>query len=92
MFSITNGKDKNNKERQNFDSKIVLFCLAVSDFTIINVRGNFDKNTEKILKICHEKNGVSEDGIKQKIINCYCFESKLCIENSDPMQSIGNLH
>lgn len=29
----------------NFDSKLVLFCLAVSDFIIVNVKGNLDKST-----------------------------------------------
>jgi hypothetical protein len=49
LFAVTNDKDKKEKERKNFDSKLVLFCLAVSDFTIINVRGNFDKNTKDML-------------------------------------------
>jgi GTPase Era involved in 16S rRNA processing len=53
IFAIMNEKDKNEKERIKFDSKLVLFCLAVSDLTIINVRGNIDKNTEIMLKICH---------------------------------------
>ena len=29
--------------------------MAVSDFIIINVRGNLDHNTEKILRICYDK-------------------------------------
>jgi GTPase Era involved in 16S rRNA processing len=45
MFAVTNEKDAKEKDRKNFDSKLVLFCLAVSDLTIINVRGNIDKNT-----------------------------------------------
>ena len=53
LFAITNEKDKQDEERKDFDSKLVLFCLAVSDFVILNVRGNFDQNTEKIVKICH---------------------------------------
>ena len=32
-----------------------MFCLAVSDFVLINVRGNFDINTEKIVRICHQR-------------------------------------
>jgi hypothetical protein len=45
MFAITNEKDSKEKDRRNFDSKLVLFCLAVSDLTIINVKGNIDKHT-----------------------------------------------
>ena len=33
----------------------MLFCLAVSDIVVINVRGNLDFNTERILRICYEK-------------------------------------
>ena len=55
LFSITNKKDAKKEDREDFDSKLVLFCLAVSDFVIINVRGNLDHNTEKILRICYDK-------------------------------------
>ena len=39
LFSVSDGK-----KRENFDSKLVLFCLAISDMVIINVRGNIDNN------------------------------------------------
>ena len=55
LFSITNEKGEAYTERQNFDSKLVLFCLAVSDFVIVNARGNLDSNTKKIMKVCKEK-------------------------------------
>ena len=55
LFALTNEKDYSQQDRKDFDSKLVLFCLAVSDFIIINVRGNLDNNTEKILRICYEK-------------------------------------
>lgn len=45
LFALTNETDENFDDRKNFDSKLVLFCLAVSDFVIINVRGNLDQNT-----------------------------------------------
>ena len=45
LFALTNETDENFEDRENFDSKLVLFCLAVSDFVIINVRGNLDQNT-----------------------------------------------
>lgn len=53
LFGITNKRDLEDQERKNFDSKLVLFCLAVSDFVIMNVRGNFDANTERIVRLCH---------------------------------------
>ena len=52
LFSVSERKTGNAKERENFDSKLVLFCLAISDMVIINVRGNIDNNVEKILRIC----------------------------------------
>ena len=55
LFAVTNEKDAQKEDRDDFDSKLVLFCLAVSDFVIINVRGNLDHNTEKILRICYDK-------------------------------------
>jgi GTPase Era involved in 16S rRNA processing len=45
LFAVTNEKDDKYVDRQNFDSKLVLFCLAISNFVIINVKGNIDKNT-----------------------------------------------
>ena len=53
LFALTNEKDKKDEDRKDFDSKLVLFCLAVSDFIVLNVRGNVDKNTEKIFRLCH---------------------------------------
>jgi GTPase Era involved in 16S rRNA processing len=55
LFAVTNDKDRSDDDRKNFDSKLVLFCLAISDFVVLNVRGNVDKNTEKIVKMCHER-------------------------------------
>ena len=52
---MTNDKDKDDEDRKDFDSKLVLFCLAVSDFIVLNVRGNIDKNTEKIFRLCHQR-------------------------------------
>lgn len=55
LFAITNDRDREDEDRKDFDSKLVLFCLAVSDFVIVNVRGNFDKNSEKIIRLCHQR-------------------------------------
>ncbi len=53
LFAITNEKD--NEFRNGFDSKLVLFCLAVSDYIVVNVRGNLDQNTEKMIRLCHQR-------------------------------------
>jgi hypothetical protein len=29
--------------------------LAVSDFVVINIRGNVDKNTERIIRLCNNR-------------------------------------
>lgn len=55
LFAITNDKDKEDEDRKDFDSKLVLFCMAVSDFVVVNVRGNFDVNTEKVVRLCHQR-------------------------------------
>jgi hypothetical protein len=55
LFAITNEEDRENEDRKDFDSKLILFCLAVSDIVVVNVKGNFDINTEKMLRICHER-------------------------------------
>lgn len=52
LFAVTNEKDQENKDRINFDSKLVLFCLAVSDIVVLNVRGNIDSNSAKMMKLC----------------------------------------
>jgi len=52
---LTNDKDNADRHRKEFDAKLVLFCLAVSDFIVLNVRGNVDKNTEKIFRLCHQR-------------------------------------
>jgi energy-coupling factor transporter ATP-binding protein EcfA2 len=40
LGAITNDKDNNNKDRKQFDEKLLLYCMAVSDFVIVNVKGN----------------------------------------------------
>ena len=55
LFALTNDKDREDDDRKDFDSKLVLFCLAVSDFIVVNVRGNIDINTEKIIRMCHQR-------------------------------------
>jgi hypothetical protein len=49
MFSDANNKDNNENELTTFESKVVLFSLTVSDFTIINMSENVDNETTKIL-------------------------------------------
>lgn len=41
--------------RKDFDSKLVLFCLAVSDYVLINTKGNLDNESSKILKSSMER-------------------------------------
>jgi hypothetical protein len=33
----------------------MLFCLAISDYTIVNVQGNLDSRAENILELCHQR-------------------------------------
>jgi GTPase Era involved in 16S rRNA processing len=40
LFEIVNKKDE--KNRRDFDSKLVLFCLTVCDIVIINTKGCID--------------------------------------------------
>lgn len=41
---------KDAARRNDFDAKLVLFCLAVSDFVLLNTKGNFDISSSRILK------------------------------------------
>ncbi len=38
LFSILNKKDEN--KREMFDRKLVLFCLAISDYILVNTKGD----------------------------------------------------
>lgn len=40
IFSMKNKTDE--KERKDYDKKLILFCMAVSDVVILNVTKNFD--------------------------------------------------
>jgi hypothetical protein len=55
LFAIVNETDERYQDRKDFDHKLILFCLAVSDFVILNVRGNLDENTERIFRLCQQK-------------------------------------
>jgi predicted GTPase len=48
LFATVSAKDA--IRRKGFDAKLVLFCLAVSDFVIINTKGNLDDGSAKIIK------------------------------------------
>lgn len=52
-MAIVNKKDE--QRRKDFDAKLVLFCLAVSDFVLINTKGNLDNESSKILKSSMER-------------------------------------
>jgi GTPase Era involved in 16S rRNA processing len=40
LFASLSDKDK--QRRLNFDRKLVLFCLSISDIILINTKGNLD--------------------------------------------------
>ena len=52
---MANTTEKDKEKRNNFDTKLVLFCLSISDIVIINTKGNLDKNTSQIVSLCSEK-------------------------------------
>ncbi len=53
LFSVVNKRDET--RRKDFDSKLVLFCLAVSNFVIVNTKGNLDNESQKIMKSSLDK-------------------------------------
>lgn len=53
LFASLSNTDK--RKRLNFDRKLVLFCLAISDIVLINTKGNLDNESIKILKSCKKK-------------------------------------
>ena len=55
LSAIVNDIDKQNEDRKNFDSKLIIVCLAVSQIVIVNAIKNFDAKTHDILKLCNDK-------------------------------------
>jgi len=53
LFASLNKNEEN--KRLDFDSKLMLFCLTVSNFVIINTKGNLDSESLKILKSSMER-------------------------------------
>ena len=53
LLAITNSKDE--KIREDFDSKLILFCLAVADFVIVNTKSDLDSETIGKLKASKER-------------------------------------
>ena len=45
-------------KRKDFDAKLVLFCLAASEFAIMNTKGNLDSISQEILKSCMSRSEV----------------------------------
>lgn len=63
LFAHTNKKDE--ARRKDFDAKLVLFCLAVSDIVIINTKGNIDIESSKILKSSMERfSALTEENLE----------------------------
>ena len=49
LFGLLNKAE--NSQRDKFDRKLVLFCLAISDFVLVNFRGDIDKTLSDLLMI-----------------------------------------
>ena len=52
LFGLLNKNEA--RHRDKFDRKLILFCLAVSDFVVVNFKGDIDKNLSDVLKVCKE--------------------------------------
>jgi len=52
LFGLLNKKDEQNRER--FDMKLALFCLAMSDFVFINFKGDIDRHLTEVLMVCKD--------------------------------------
>lgn len=52
MILDTEGLQSSEKDDQEFDRKITLFCLAVSHIVIINVKGDLHLPMKRLLEIC----------------------------------------
>ena len=50
LFGLLNKNEAQNRDK--FDRKLVLFCLAVSDFVVVNFKGDIDKTLSDILMVC----------------------------------------
>ena len=45
-----------------FDRKLVLFCLAISDFIFVNTKGDLEKNMKDVLHICFNSSITLDSG------------------------------
>jgi len=52
LFGLLNKKEK--QQRDKFDKKLVLFCLAMSDFVLINFKGDIDQTLTDVLMVCQD--------------------------------------
>lgn len=48
----TEGLQSVEKDDEEFDRKITLFCLAVSHLVLVNIKGDMHNNMKKLLEIC----------------------------------------
>lgn len=52
LFGLLNKEEEQNRDK--FDKKLVLFCLAMSDFVFINFKGDIDRTLTEVLMVCKE--------------------------------------
>ena len=52
---MANTTEKDKDRRNNFDTKLILFCLSVSDIVVINTKGNLDRTTSQIVSLCSQR-------------------------------------
>ena len=52
LFSNERQLKEDSPFNEHFDRAMVLFCLAVSHFVIINIKGEIDDRTRELLGVC----------------------------------------
>jgi len=63
LFGLYNTKED---QRDKFDRKLVLFCLAMSDIVLINFKGDIDRNLTQVMMVCKDSLTNLQQGNIQK--------------------------
>ncbi|CAD8131511.1 unnamed protein product [Paramecium pentaurelia] len=88
----TEGLQSPNQEDLEFDKKIALFVLSISDIIIVNVKGDITREFRSLVEMCIYTLGQMRNFTSSKSIT-WCFNQNNDVNNHDPflaqLQSIA---
>ncbi|CAK76938.1 unnamed protein product (macronuclear) [Paramecium tetraurelia] len=79
----TEGLQSPNQEDLEFDKKIALFVLSISDIILVNVKGDITKQFRELVEMCIYTLGQMKSFTSTKSIT-WCFNQNNDVNNRDP--------